>query len=97
MQLSGVFRKTTVADFAKSELALDYSKGVLDLCAHTGLELLDSLADSVGFQLREHPAFARPHGNVPVGFCGQSFLNPPDTPRPQRHRSHVRARETRSG
>lgn len=26
MQLSGVFRKTTVADFVKSELALDYSE-----------------------------------------------------------------------
>jgi len=49
MQLSGVFRKTTVADFVKSEVALDYSKGVLDLRAHAGLELLDSLADSVGF------------------------------------------------
>jgi len=77
MQLSGVFRKTTVADFVKSELALNYSKGVLDLCAYAGLELLVSLADSAGFQLREHPGFARPHGNVPVGFCGQSLLNPP--------------------
>jgi len=45
MQLSGVFHKPTVAHLGKSKLALDHPEGVLDLGAHTGFEMLDSLAD----------------------------------------------------
>jgi len=73
MQLSSVFRKPAVAHFSQSELALDYAGEMLDLGAHTGLELFDSFTDSVRLQLDGHPALARPAGNVPVGLGGQSL------------------------
>lgn len=75
VQLSGVFYKTTVADFGKAELALDHLKGVLDPGAHAGLELLDSLVVSIGFQLGKVTAFSGPHGNVAASFPALSFFN----------------------
>lgn len=74
MQLSSIFRKTSVAHLHKFELALDYPKRVLHLVALTGFGLLDSLADSFGLQLCEHPALARAHYDTTISIQGEPLL-----------------------
>lgn len=74
MQLSGIFSKSAVADLGKSELVLDHPEGVLDFCPNAGFELLNSFKDSVGSAVGELFSLSGPHGDVPVGGCGDPLF-----------------------
>lgn len=77
MQLSGVFCKTPVADFGKSELALDHSEGILDRGAYTRFELLDPFADFVGLQIGQRATLTWSHRDMPESVSAFSFFNSP--------------------
>lgn len=70
LDLRRVFRKTPVAHFHETELALDHPERMLDIDVNADLEFLDVLAHRVGgIALGQCSALARAHGHLPPHTC----------------------------
>jgi hypothetical protein len=92
-QLAGVLGQSPIAHLAMTELALDYTKRMLDLSADAGLDLLQLVLERVDrFAFIHCLALARHHGNLPIdigGVLGLHFFTLVDAPVARVGKDHI--------